>query len=415
MEKITPEFLEKIRSNERIRRKLAYESPLWFSLLYLNHHFEYPFAPFHLEMYHLIQQTDCDFVAVMAFRESGKSTIMNTANVLWSILGKPGKKLVVIVSKTQEQAKNHFANIKAELENNELLKRDFGPFIEDRDDFKKLSLELIYHGSKIISIDRSQSVRGMKYGQFRPELIVCDDLEDISSIFNQKESDEFYEQFQREIVPLGGLGARIIVLGNLLSENSLIMKIRDEIDKNKIKGIFRIYPILDDNGKMLWPQKFPDFATLKKLLSKLSKSAWDQEYLLNNAGWEGYHQEVELFYDDGIENPCRKLSREYHQKLRETYYKYHELFDMQSQLPLIIPMEEFSISIPPTGNRASEEISQDDPRYEKYCQFKVEVEKLSEESRKKYKMCVVDEIRKRATEKWRNESSQAEVDAEIHA
>ncbi len=400
MEKITPEFLEKIRSNERIRRKLAYENPIWFSLSYLNHHFEYPFAPFHLEMYHLIQQTDCDLVAVMAFRESGKSTIMNTVNILWSILGKPGKKLAVIVSKTQEQAKNHFANIKAELENNELLKKDFGPFIEDKDDFKKLSLELIYHGSKIISVDRSQSVRGMKYGQFRPDLIVCDDLEDISSIFDQKESDEFYERFQREIIPLGGLGARIIVLGNLLSENSLIMKIKNEIDKNKIKGIFRIYPLLDDNGKILWPQKFPDFETLKKLLSKLSKNTWDQEYLLNNSGWEGYHKEVELFYDDEIENPCRKLSSEYAWKLQGLYSEYnHELFGEQYQLPLIAPMKEFHIRVLPIENELSKEISQSDPNYARCRQLKIEIEKLEEKARNNFKKCTVDGIRKRAMER----------------
>ncbi len=402
MKKITPEFLGEIRSNERVRRKLAHESPLWFSLLYLKHYFEYPLAPFHLEMFHLIQQTDCDFIVIMAFRESGKSTIMNTANILWSMLGKPQKKFAAILSKSQEQAKSHFTSIKTELENNELLKKDFGPFVEDKDDFKKLSLGLTYHGSRLIALDRDQSVRGLKYGQFRPDLIACDDLEDISSVFEQKESDEFYERFQREIVPLGGLGARIIVLGNLLSENSLIMKIKNEIDKEKIKGIFRIYPLLDGNGKILWPQKFPDFATLKKLLSKLSKNAWDQEYLLNNAGWEGYYKKVELFYNDEIENPCRKLSREYHRKFREIYCKYHELFNVQSQRPLIIPMKEFHIDLPIIDNEAPEELIQDSPCYEKYRRFKIEIEKLEEESRRKYKTCFVAEIRKRAIEKSRN-------------
>src|SRR3989344_5383402 len=130
MEEISPEFIESIRSNQKLRQRVAFENPLWFSLLYLRHHFKYPFAPFHMEMFYLIQQTKANFIAVMAFRESGKSAILNMANVLWSILGKPGKKFVIIMSKTQEQAKNHFLNIKAELETNQLMKEDFGPFAE---------------------------------------------------------------------------------------------------------------------------------------------------------------------------------------------------------------------------------------------------------------------------------------------
>ena len=130
MTEITPEYIEQIRDNQRVRQQLAFEDPMWFCLLYLRHHFKYSFAPFHLEMFHIIRQTDDDFIVVIAFRESGKSTILNMANVLWSILGKPKKNFAIVLSKTQEQAKNHFSNIKHELEHNELLREDFGPFTE---------------------------------------------------------------------------------------------------------------------------------------------------------------------------------------------------------------------------------------------------------------------------------------------
>ncbi len=231
-------LLDKIQENKKIRQILAHDHPLWFSLLYLRHHFKYSLAPFHMEMFHIIQQEEYNFIAIMAFRESGKSTIMNTANILWSILGKPEKKFVIIISKTQEQAKNHFLNIKEELERNEPLIDDFGPFAESEDDMKRLSLELTYHGSKIMSVSYEQSIRGLKYGQFRPDLIICDDLEDISSVFERKESNALYERFQNEIIPIGSIGTRIIVLGNLLSENSFIMKLKQDIEDNKIKGIF---------------------------------------------------------------------------------------------------------------------------------------------------------------------------------
>ncbi len=137
---ITPEYLDAVRGNRRLRQRLAFEHPLWFGLLYLRHHFRHPFAPFHIEMFHLLQHEEQRFIAVMAFRDSGKSTILNMTNVLWSILGKPKKKFAIVMSKTQEQAKNHFANIKAELESNEALREDFGPFTANEGAWNKTIL-----------------------------------------------------------------------------------------------------------------------------------------------------------------------------------------------------------------------------------------------------------------------------------
>jgi len=90
---LTPEYIQKIWDNKRIRQRLALESPLWFSMLYLRHHFSHSLAPFHMEMFTMIERLEYNLIVVMAFRESGKSTILNMANVLWSILGKQKKKV----------------------------------------------------------------------------------------------------------------------------------------------------------------------------------------------------------------------------------------------------------------------------------------------------------------------------------
>jgi hypothetical protein len=293
-------------------------------MLYLRHHFSYPLAPFHMEMFHLIEEPKYELVVVMAFRESGKSTIMNMANILWSILGKPSKKLIIIISKTQEQAKNHFANIKSELENNQLLKEDFGPFTENPNEWNKLSLELEYHGAKIISVTREQSIRGMRHNQYRPDLIICDDMEDFSSTVHASESDTLYDHFRSEIVSVGTSVTRIVVLGNLISESSLIMKLRTEIIKAKNpKSVFRAYPLLDDYGKNLWKARFRDKKSLDKLSDK-SGNMWGREYLLNlNIAGKA---------DEGIMQ-SRKSSKKHSEKL---------------QIPLVKQMEKFIISAPIT-------------------------------------------------------------------
>jgi hypothetical protein len=245
-----------------------------------------------MEMFHLIEQPKYDFIAVMAFRESGKSTVMNLANTLWSILGKPAKKCAIIMSQTQEQAKNHFANIKSELENNELLKEDFGPFIENTNEWNRLSLELEYHGAKIMSLTRDQKVRGVKHNQHRPDLIVCDDLEDSASVEDKNVSEEFVKRFESEIMPLGNENTKIIILGNLIShyrddlntDKSFILCMKNYIEDGKVNGIFRAYPLIDDHGQNLWPGRFPNRASVLKLRTKLSLEIWIREYLLKSYG-----------------------------------------------------------------------------------------------------------------------------------
>jgi len=379
---ISKEFTDRIRENPRLRQRLAFEHPLWFALLYLPHHFTDSIAPFHLEMFHLLQQNKYNFVAIMAFRESGKSTILNLVNALWSILGKPGKKFVVIISKTQEQTKNHFLNIRAELEKNELLREDFGPFAENDNDLKRLSLELEYHEAKIMAMTREQSIRGLKFGIHRPDLIIGDDLEDTSSVSEQKESEAFYARFESEIIPAGSANTRIVILGNLLSENSFMMKLREDIMKKKVPGIFRAYPLLDDYGNNLWTGKFPD-STINQMRSKLSDEAWAKEYLLS-LNDRGYYSESdtseELKLNETDNNIVLKWFHFKLAKLRNQYRK--ELASSKPQIPLIFQMKQYSISAPDFRLVEPEE---GEPLYEKYQEYQKEQDELIEEFHEAFK------------------------------
>lgn len=355
---------------------MAHEHPLWFSLLYLRHHFTYPLAPFQIELFHLVKQTDHDFIAVMAFRESGKSTIMNLANILWSILGKPGKKFVVIIGETQEQAKSHFLNIKAELENNELLKQDFGPFVENEDDLKRLSLELVYHESKIMAVTREQGIRGLKYGAHRPDLIICDDLEDTSSALDSKASGNLYERLTKEIVPVGSSGTRIIVLGNLFSKHSLMMRLKSDIEEKRIAGIFRTYPLLDDNRKNLWPSKFPNSETIKNLRAKLSNDAWELEYILTfNDDMECEEPPATMPDPLDKKNYLDAIQRRCHFKAAQVLKKYSGAFLISKPQENLIPqMHEFKISAPADWDFSIRWSG--DPQYAIYKAYSLEMKKI---------------------------------------
>ena len=126
---------------------------------------------------------------VMAFRGSGKSTILNLSNTLWSILGIRQKKFVLIISKTRLQSQAHFDNIKSELEENDLLKQDLGPFKTSSTEWGALSIELPLYNAKIACIGSLQNIRGLKYKSRRPDLIICDDMEDITSVQDRYDRD----------------------------------------------------------------------------------------------------------------------------------------------------------------------------------------------------------------------------------
>lgn len=73
---LTPKELEEIKKKRSVRRTLAKNSHYWFFSIYLNHYMKYPFAPFHHEMFQLTEDLSLRLAVLVAFRGSGKSTLM---------------------------------------------------------------------------------------------------------------------------------------------------------------------------------------------------------------------------------------------------------------------------------------------------------------------------------------------------
>jgi len=276
-------ILDRIVKDRTIRREITKQSHYWFFHVFLSAYIKYPIALFHREMFALTERVDLPVIAVMAFRGSGKSTIMNLSHALWAVLGRRKKKFVVIISNTVNQAQGHFSNILWELKNNRLLASDLGPFDVDHNN---RSLVLTAFEAKIMAVSREQSIRGLLFGSWRPDLIIIDDIEDSSSVKLEKDRDDTYDWFMNEVWPSGGSSTNIVVLGNLLHKDSFMMRIRGDILEKRTKGIFRAYPILDDNDQILWPGKFPTMMEVEALEQSLpSEVAWDTEYRLEYGGF----------------------------------------------------------------------------------------------------------------------------------
>lgn len=279
--KINHEMREKMVTDPVIRKAITRNSHFWFFVIYFYSYCKYGFAPFHYEIFKITEDEDNQLVCITAFRGSGKSTLITLSYTLWAILGVQQKKFVMILSQTRVQAKQHMMNLKSELESNALLKRDLGPFNEDTDEWGSSSLVFSRSGARISVGSIEQSIRGMRHHEHRPDLIICDDIEDTNSVVTHENREKTYKWFTSELIPLGNTNTRIIIVGNWLHEDSLIARIKESIDDGTRKGLYRSYPLADLNGHSAWPAKFPDFTSLENLRKMVGDEiTWQREYLL---------------------------------------------------------------------------------------------------------------------------------------
>lgn len=296
----TDEFQLQIFHDRTLRRAVARRSHYWFFHLYLPHYVKHRTAYFHKEMFAVTEDKNIRTAVIVAFRGSGKSTIMALSYPLWAMIGEPRKKFIIILSQTQRQSQLILSNIKQELETNDLLIADFGPFSQQADEWRANSLVLPQYGTRITALSSGESIRGVRHLEHRPDLIICDDVEDLTSVKTKEGRDKTYHWLTGEVIPAGDQQTKMIVIGNLLHEDSLIKRLHKNIEEERLKGIFRAYPLLDDAGNVLWPDKYPDEAAIKRQrMTVASESSWQREYLLRIIADEDriVHREWIQYYD----------------------------------------------------------------------------------------------------------------------
>lgn len=274
-------LVNKMIKDKLVRTSITKDSFLYFFHFYYAHYVKYETADFQKEIIHYLEKSSIENLYVCAFRGSGKSTMITTAYPLWAILGKQQKKFCIIFCQTQAQAKQHMMNIKRELEDNDLLKKDLGPFSEDSDEWGSRSLVFKKHGARITVASTDQSIRGLRHHEHRPDLFICDDVEDVQSTKTREGRNKTYEWLYSEVMPAGDRNTRLIVVGNLLHEDSLLMRIKGDTENGRSKGIFKQYPLLDKDDVCLWLGKYPTVKDIEdEKLKVASEVSWQREYLL---------------------------------------------------------------------------------------------------------------------------------------
>lgn len=288
METLTNQQLAMLMRERSTRVALARQSHYYFFNFYLPHYVKFETARFQQKIFGITEDENSKLDVIVAFRGSGKSTIVSLSYVLWALLGRQEKKFVLLLSQTQNQARSLLAHVKYELEHNQLLRDDFGYRNLGIGEWSQDSITIGKHQARVMAASTEQSVRGLRHLQYRPDLIIADDVEDSNSTRTRDGRNKTYSWFKGEIIPAGDDHTKIVVIGNLLHEDSLLMRLKDSMKSGTQTGRYHAFPLIKyfNVGKkraylIAWKGKYSGIANIRKLEKKVSDYViWKREYLL---------------------------------------------------------------------------------------------------------------------------------------
>jgi predicted phage terminase large subunit-like protein len=274
-----------ILDDYRMRRMQA-QSLLGFCLLYLSHHLTLPPATFHRELIEALEDDSIRMLLVVAFRGSAKTTFCSLALPLWAALERSDKyQFILPIADTFAQAKINIANIKYELETNERILADYGDMKDSDFEWQATNI-LLKNGVRIMARSRGQKIRGLKHQQHRPKLIIIDDPEDLEWVRTKENRDKTEKWLKGEVIPaLDEKDGKLIIIGNWLHTDALLARLKKDETFKVLE-----YPLIDAQGNVTWPAKYPTAQAIETRRAELGASAWQREMLLKIVPEEG--QEV---------------------------------------------------------------------------------------------------------------------------
>ncbi|MEK3836459.1 phage terminase large subunit [Paenibacillus sp. FSL R7-0128] len=181
-----------------------------------------------------------DKVAEAAPRSHAKSTYLSKAFPIREIVYRK-RKYEIIISETPAVSSANLDWISLQLKSNAKLRADFGPLMsaKQQENPKDNSSEFIAWEpredgtkkllTKVEAASTGQALRGRNWNGVRPDLIICDDLEDIKSNAATPElRRKLKDWFAQTVVPLGdprGKKTAFVYMGTTVHHEALLVDV----------------------------------------------------------------------------------------------------------------------------------------------------------------------------------------------
>ncbi len=244
-------------------------------------------------------------VALSAPRGHAKTTGITVSYGLATLMFRQ-RKFMLLVSDTEAQAMMFLGFFKEHLQDNEALINLFN--LKRNEDGKVLFIkdtesDIIVqfadgHKFRIIAKGAEQKLRGLIWNGTRPDIILCDDMENDELVLNKERREKMRRWFYSALLPCLSSTGVIRIVGTILHMDSLLERLMPkQWDKWTVDTDLKLYAQKTvaggwfsikyrahnpDFSKILWPDRWPA-AKLKETregyVAQGIPDAYSQEYL----------------------------------------------------------------------------------------------------------------------------------------
>ncbi len=222
-----------------LRKGLAAFDLSYFGRAYLRHYFVRKSPKFHKELDSIwengvmkgkdplleakkISRMDGTRQAVAAPRGHAKSTNFTFKDSLHAVLY-GYKHYILILSDSSDQAEGFLEDIKTELEDNADILMDFGSLKGEK--VWRTGVILTKTDVQVEAIGSGKKVRGRRHRNWRPDLIVLDDIENDENVNTPDQRKKLKNWFTKAVSKAGDTYTDIMYIGTILHYDSLLSNV----------------------------------------------------------------------------------------------------------------------------------------------------------------------------------------------
>jgi len=243
------------------------------------------------------------YVAIAAPRGHAKSSAVTLGYGLSTLLFRE-RKFMLLVSDTESQAALFLGNSKQALQDNKDLAELFDLKLNDKGQvqfIKDSETDIIVefndgHKFRVIAKGAEQKLRGLIWNGSRPDIIICDDMENDELVMNKDRREKMKRWFYGALLPSLSSTGVIRLVGTILHMNALLEQFMPlENDKQTITSGLKQYSTKrtlwksvkwrahnEDYTEILWPNRFDADFFISKFNDYAAQGLADlysQEYL----------------------------------------------------------------------------------------------------------------------------------------
>lgn len=245
---------------ETVKQEISYlmeENQLFWGKVYCKDHFRDKSPLFHLII--LMKSMRSKRLAVAAPRGGGKSTVLTFLKSLHGICTKKYR-YILICQNTNSKASESLQTIKTEIKENVLIRKSYGIKLEKDSASAAIFVHPDGFKTMVLAVGAEQigDVRGRKFGAYRPDLIIIDDLEDDIMVKNPETREEIKKNFKEALIPAGQFGKTdYLAVGTILHYDCLIADLVSpskfmKWDKLKFQALWKNTATLEYES--IWPE-----------------------------------------------------------------------------------------------------------------------------------------------------------------